>query len=711
MLGFETYFPIGIDRNGIPVENYTEKKHNIRMHETPREKFIELARVALDDLEAEMIGIMKSMGMSGDFDNYYRTDSDSYRALTQATFIQLWKKGMIYEATRPNNYCTDCRTTVADADIEYEELPSQLVYVKWKVKETNEEIVIATTRPELIVACQVVIVNPNDDRHKHLIDQHAVTPIYRKEVPIVAHTAASPEYGTGIVMVCTYGDYDDVRVLRELQIKTETIALNTDAKMTSAAGKYAGLRAAHARKEITNDLESMGLVVRKDDILHRTPICDRSHTPIEIIPMKEFYLKQVDQKKKLLQLQKQIKFHPEMHRQLLVNWINSVTIDWPISRRRYYGTEIPIWYCTNCRNANVPAPGKYYQPWKDKFPGKCSKCGRHSLRGETRTFDTWFDSSISPLFISKFGSSKNEDKQFFAKTYPTSVRPQAKDIIRTWLYYTLLRSHLLTGKVPWQHAWIMGYGVDEKGERMSKSKGNVIDPIPLLDKYGADIFRFWNVSEASLGFDIRCSEQRMLAAGKFVTKFWNIARFISSFPQPKQNDKIKLTPSDKWILAELAKLTDECMKGYNDFNFFIPATKIREFAWNTFAAHYLEMAKTRAYGQNKNFSRDEQLAAWFTLHHCLRVLNLLLAPIAPFLTEVIWQKLYGEESIHKQEFPQAEFKSSAMASLTQKLVDFNSQVWDEKKKKNLSLKDPLKLKISAELKQFEKDLVAMHNLQ
>ena len=216
--------------------------------------------------------------------------------------------------------------------------------------------------------------------------------------------------------------------------------------------------------------------------------------------------------------------------------------------------------------------------------------------------------------------------------------------------------------------------------------------------------------EAALGFDIRCSEQRMLAAGKFVTKFWNIARFISSFPQTKQNDKIKLMPADKWILAELAKLTHECMKGYNDFNFFIPATKIREFAWNTFAAHYLEMAKTRAYGQNKNFSRDEQLAAWFTLHHCLRVLTLLLAPIAPFLTEVIWQKLYGEESIHKQEFPQAEFKSSAMASLTQKLTDFNSQVWDEKKKKNLSLKDEIKMKVPAELKMFEKDLVVMHNL-
>jgi len=704
MMGFETYFPIGIDRNGIPVERYTEQKHNIRMLDTPREKFIELAKVALDDLEAEMIGIMKSMGMSGDFDNYYRTDSEEYRKLTQATFIKMWKQGMIYEDTRPNNYCVDCRTTVADADIEYEELPSQLVYVKWKVKETNEEIVIATTRPELIVSCQAVIVNPNDDRHKHLVGQHAVIPIYRREVPIIAHSAASMEFGTGIVMICSYGDSEDVRLFRELKLK-EIVAVNIDGKMTSIAGKYAGLKVVHARKAITEDLEAEGKIVRKDDILHRTPICDRSQTPIEIIPMNEFYLKQVDMKKKLLQLQKKIKFHPEMHRQLLVNWIESVTIDWPISRRRYYGTEIPIWYCENCKTANVPEPGKYYKPWKDKFPGKCSKCGRHSFRGETRTFDTWFDSSISPLFVSKY----NKDKAFFAKIYPNSIRPQGKDIIRTWLYYTLLRCVLLTKKIPWEHAWISGYCVDEKGEKMSKSKGNIIDPIPIIEKTGGDIFRFWSASESSLGFDFRASEQRIQSAGKFLTKFWNIARFISQFPQTTAKEKIKLTATDKWILAELSKLTEECLKGYKDFNFFIPATKIREFAWNVFAAHYIEMVKTRAYGE-KGFTKEEQDAAWFTLHYCLRIMSLLLAPIIPFVTEFVWTKMYGTESVHKQEFPKIEYKNNTMLAVSQKLLDFNSKVWDEKKKKNMSLKDEIKMKIPEELKMFEKDLVAMHNI-
>jgi len=710
MMGFETYFPIGIDRNGIPVESYTEKKHNIRMHETPREKFIELAKVALDDAEAELIGIMKSTGVSGDFDNYYRTDSDSYRALTQATFIKLWKQGMIYEDTRPNNFCIDCKTTVADADIEYEELPSQLVYVKWRVKETNEEIVIATTRPELIVACQAVIVNPNDGQHNHLVGQHAVVPIYKREVPIIAHPAANMEFGTGIVMICSYGDQEDVRLFRELKLK-EIVAVNIDGKMTTVAGKYAGLKTAHARKMITDDLEAEAKIVRKDDILHRTPICDRSKTQIEIIPMKEFYLKQVEMKKKLMQMQKKIKFHPEMHRQLLVNWIDSVSIDWPISRRRYYGTEIPIWYCENCKTANVPELGKYYQPWKDKFPGKCIKCRKSAARGDTRTFDTWFDSSISPLFISKYNSSKKDDKTFFTKVYPTSIRPQGKDIIRTWLYYTLLRCFLLTNEIPWEHAWVTGYCVDEKGEKMSKSKGNIVDPIPIIEKNGGDIFRYWSAAETSLGYDFRTSEPRIQSAGKFLTKFWNIARFISAFPQPKLklNEKIKLTHADKWILAELAKLSEECMKGYNDFNFFIPATKIREFAWNTFAAHYIEMAKTRAYGQ-KNFTKEEQLAAWFTLHYCLRAMTLLLAPIIPFATEFLWLKLYGMDSIHKEVFPKIEYKSPIFVKQTEKLLDFNSRVWDEKKKKNLSLKDPIEAKIPEELKMFEKDLLAMHNI-
>ncbi len=700
MLGFETFFPIGIDRNGLPVEIYTEKKYKISIHDIPREKFIEYCKTALDDLEAEMIQTMKTMGMSGDFANYYRTDAEEYRALTQATFIELWKRGLVYIDTRPNNFCWDCGTTIADAEIEYEELPTELVYVKFKVKETREDLIIATTRPELICSCQLVLVNPDDKRYKHLHNKHAILPVYKREVPIKPDPFAKPEFGSGVLMICSYGDYSDVRFFRDLKLK-EIIAINTEGKMTETAGKYKGMNVEEARKTIVEDLNKEGLLVKRETIMHRTPLCDRSKTPIEIIPMNEFYVKQLDFIPQLRKIAKEMKFHPEIHRQRLLDWIDSVSIDWPVSRRRVYGTEVPIWYCKKCGEPHLPKPGKYYQPWKEKAPfDKCKKCGSKEFIGEDRTFDTWFDSSISPLVISGY----NINDGLFKKTYPTSLRPQGKDIIRTWLYYTLLRCYQLTKKSPFEHAWIMGYGVDEKGEKMSKSKGNVIDPIPLLEKHGADAFRFWNAAESSLGSDFRCSEDRIISAGKFLTKIWNISRFISAFPQPK---KAELTVSDKWILSELNKTIKESLKGFEDFNFFIPSNKVREFVWNLFADHYIEMVKTRAYGEG--FSKKEQEAVWYTLHLVLKTALKLLSPVTPFITDYIWKELYGKESIHKELFPKAEWKYN-LDKLTNKLIEFNMKVWKTKKDKEISLKSEIAMKIPSELSLFEKDLVKMHNI-
>jgi valyl-tRNA synthetase len=701
MLGFEVFFPIGIDRNGVPVERYTEQKFKIRMQETPREKFIQLAATALDDLEAEMIQIMKTMGMSGDFGNYYRTDGKDYRTLTQTTFIELWNKGLIYEATRPNNYCIDCGTTIADADIIYDELPTWLVHVKFKLKGTDRTITIATTRPEFLGSCQAVLFNPKDARYAGLEGMKTIIPLFNREVPIIANPAANPEFGSGIVMVCSYGDYEDVRLFRELGLK-EIMLIDEGGRMTANAGKYAGLTIEEARKKITDDLEKLGLVEKKEHINHRTPICERSETPIEIISMKEFYLKQIDFLPQTRKIAERLVFHPKEHKQLLLNWIDSVTIDWPITRRRFYGTDVPIWYCKKCGKANLPKPGKYWRPWEEKPPfGKCQFCDGKEFIGETRTFDTWFDSSISPLFISKYLTDEN----FFRKTFPNSLRPQAKDIIRTWLYYSILRCYQLTGKQPWQHAWIMGYGVDEKGGRMSKSKGNVIDPIPLLKKYGADNFRFWNASEVSLGYDFRCSEQRIQGASKFLTKLWNIARFISAFPEPK---KVKLTKTDEWMLGELNNLVKDCLKGYEDFNFFIPASKIREFTWNLFAAHYLELVKARAYGQG--FSKLEQQSAWFTLHTCLKTIFLLLAPITPFIADNLWRMLYSKKSINSEQFPRPEWKTE-LTKLTQKILEFNTTVWNTKKKRGLSLKDSIEINIPTSLEGFKKDLAAMHKIE
>ncbi|MCA2003484.1 MAG: valine--tRNA ligase [Candidatus Nitrosotenuis sp.] len=701
MAGNNVYFPVGIDRNGLPVEIYTEKKHNIRMQETERSKFLELCKSSLDDLEAEMIQIMKSLGLSANFAQYYRTDSEEYRILTQATFIELWKKGIIYKATRPNNYDWVSGTTIADAEIQYQDIPTKLVYMKFKVKDTGKTIIIASTRPELLCACQTVIVNPEDQRYKDVIGKKIIVPVVNREVTIREHHSAQMEFGSGAVMVCSYGDQNDVALFREMKLE-EIVAIGTNGLMTEAAGKYAGMKVKAARTQIIEDLKAADLIEKIEDITHRTPISERSKIPIEIIPMEEYYVRQVESVEKIRNLAQKIIFHPEMHRQILMNWLDSITIDWPISRRRFYGTEIPIWYCKNCSEPHVPEPGRYYKPWKDSAPfAKCTKCSSKDFVGETRTFDTWMDSSVSPLFISKFQS----DPEFFRKTYPATLRPQAKDIVRTWLYYTILRCEQLTGKVPWSEAWIMGYGLDEKGMKMSKSKGNVVDPLPVIQKFGADTFRFWSASEINHGYDFRCSEQKIETTKKFLSKLWNVSRFISSYPVIKDANP---TETDRWILSELDNLIKECRNGYSDYNFFVPAIAVREFTWNVFAAHYIEMVKARAYGEG--FTESEKNAAIYTLHKVLSTILLLLAPITPFITDFMWQTLYSKETIHKQRHPEP-YGAEDMSRFTKEIEEFNSRVWNEKKSKGLSLKDAISIEIPESLKPFAKDLISMHRIE
>ena len=733
MAGKNVYFPIGIDRNGLPVELYTEKKHKIRMRETDRGEFLELCRAALDDLEGEMILIMRGLGISGDISNHYRTDSEEYRALTQSTFIRLWRDGQIYLANRPNNYDWVSGTTIADAEIAYEDLPARLVYIRFGLKGAGgDRLVVATTRPELLCACRAVLVNPEDPRYARHAGSTVVVPITGAEVELRTHRSARQEFGSGAVMVCSYGDHNDVAMFRELGLE-EIVAIGLDGRMTAAAGKYAGLRPKQARAQITEDLEAAGLVERIEEITHRTPVSERSKNPIEIIPMEEYYLRQKGSVARVRELGEGITFHPPMHRQILANWLDSVSIDWPISRRRYYGTEIPVWYCSSCSEPYVPEPGRYYRPWSERCPaGSCARCGSAEFVGEERTFDTWMDSSVSPLFVSRYG----RDDDFFKSTYPASIRPQAKDIVRTWLYYTLLRCDQLTGKSPWSEAWIMGYGLDERGTKMSKSRGNAIDPLPLIERLGADTFRFWSASEVNHGYDFRCSEQKIESSKKFLSKLWNVSRFLSSFPVPRGSvaagagERQQQQPpppqtttcaSDLWILSELDSLIRECRDGYDRYNFFIPAVAIREFTWNLFAAHYIEMVKARAYGADgsspsppASFSEDDRRSAISTLHRVLSAILRLLAPITPFITEYLWKAMYSDQSIHRQMQVAAASAGGGgddPRPATKAITEFNSRVWNEKRARGLSLKDPIRMDVPAELEPFRDDLASMHNLE
>jgi valyl-tRNA synthetase len=596
-------------------------------------------------------------------------------------------------------------------------MPGILAYIKFKVKETGEDLVIATTRPELLCACQAVIVHPDDERYKHLHGKHAIIPLYNREVPIIPHKLADPNFGTGAMMVCSFGDWRDVQLFRELGLKPVK-AIDEGGRMTECAGPVAGLKVQEAKKKIVEILKENGYLVKVENITHKVPVHERCETPIEIIPMKEYYLKQLEFKDVLKKYAEEMKWQPERYKKNLLQWIDSVTMDWPISRRRFYATEIPIWTCKKCGYKYVPPPGKYYRPWKENPPvERCPKCGANEWEGETRVFDTWMDSSVTVLYITKF----MRDNDFWRKTFVEGkkLRPQGYDIIRTWLYYSLLRVHQLTNMRAFDYVFINGMGLDQKGRKMSKRYGNVIMPEEVLDKYGADATRFWIALEVKPGENYRVIENKIKGAQKFLTKFLNVARYVSSFPQPEEAPK--LSGADKWILAELAELLEKARKAYSEMDFHTVAEEFYHFVWDKFSSHYIELSKKRARMMDERFSEEEAKAAWWTLHQVLKNLLLVLAPISPAISDYIWRQLYSEESVHAQRLPEPpeEWKDEEALRKGREVMELNSKVWKAKKEVlGKKLRDEVseeELKSAGvelpELGDFEKDFVALHNIR
>ena len=714
MLGEEVLFPLGLDRNGLPIEVAAEKKFKVRLHEQPREEALELCKKILEKTTDESIVTFERLGLSfsswdfhtGKPGEAYMTDNPVYRTLTQDTFIDLWNKGLIHFDKRINNYSPGLRTTIADSEIEYVDLPSKFIHVKWKVKETGEEIIIATTRPELIASCGMIIYNPKDERYSHLKGKHAVVPIYGFDVPIKAHPDAKIDKGSGLVMMCSAGDYTDIRFFRDQGLESK-ISINLDCTMKSNTGFLEGVHVNKARVLMAERLKKDNLVVKEESVMHRTPVCERSKMPIEFLEMEEIYLKQMDFVSVVENISSKIRFFDPRSRQILLDWLKKIGIDWPISRRRFYATEIPLWRCEKCgRHTMAPEKGKYWQPWKDACPvDKCPECGGSKFCGEKRVFDTWFDSSISVLFNLQY----LRDDSFFRKNPVCSLRPQGKEIVRTWLYYTLLRGYFVTGKAIFKDVWVHNHIVDETGRKMSKSLGNGIDPQQLMEKFGSESFRFWCVLEGNIHqSDLRCSFERVEGCGKTLTKLWNVSRFISSFDYDSKA-KYKLMEPDKWLIAELNKLILGVKKGYDKYDFHGPVVDMRSFLWDNFASHYLEMVKRRAYNEEGLWTVEERNGAVFTLNYALQTLLKLMAPIVPMITHKICKELYGSD-VHKEMFPIVEHKVSSKID-SDAVFDINSAIWKFKKDNSLSLKNNVaKVALPELYKPIEKDLVLMHNI-
>ena len=720
MKGFEVLFPLGLDRNGLPIELAAEKKFNISPFKVSREEFIEACKKLLESASEESIDSFARLGHS--YSSYkkgnkigeiYYTDSPEYRKITQDTFIDLFHKGLVYEDERINNWDTKLQTTIADSEIEYKEIPSKFNHVEWNLVGSKEKIIIATTRPELLCTCAMVIYNPEDKRYKHLKGKKAIVPVFGHVVPIQEHPFAQIDKETGLVMMCSAGDVTDIQFFREMKLKPN-IAITKEGRMNEFAKQFAGLKVKEAREKIIEDLQKNNLVLKQESIVHRTPTSERSGAEIEFIAMPEYYLKQLEILPKLKKETDKIKFYPPSSKEILTKWIDSISIDWPISRRRFYATPIPLWRSGNLMA--IPPKGKYYEPTKENIPkdssvfegikkvGKVSDFKDKDWIGEEKVFDTWFDSSISELNIIKYPSV------FSKKAYPVSIRPQGKEIVRTWLYYTLLRGYLETKELPFKEVWIHQHILDNQGRKMSKSVGNVINPKEIIKQYGAEAFRLWTALEGNLSQqDIKCSMERIGAETKTINKLLNLTRFVIQFKKPK---KVKQTYTDKVFLDYLNIEISEIDKSYNSYDFWKPTITLRNFLWEVFASHYVELIKSRAYNQDKKFSKEESESAMWTLHELLEKLITLFYPIIPQVTSVIGNELGLK--LHESKFPEGmkdAHKSDSMAEAN-KIMIVNREIWKIKKDMGLNLRDPLKhFVISNDLVKFRDDIIACHNLQ
>ena len=750
LLGKEVFFPWGVDRNGINIEFTVEKKMGRKMRSFDRDNFLQLCKETIEEYTQEMKNTAKRVGLSCDFDKEYHTDSSEYRTITQSIFVDLFKKGEIIEDLRPNIYDPIEGTTIADAEVQRISRKTKLCDVKW-ITEDNEEIIITTTRPEMICACGVVVVHPDDSRYSNLIGKNIFLPIEvnnrSKSVKILSHPSVKMNFGSGVLMVCSFGDQNDVSIFRELDLKPFQ-AINLEGKMTSIGGPLAGLSVLEARSKAIEILSDQNSISEIHDHMQEIPVSERGNNPVEIILLKEWYVKQTHVQDRLRDLSRESRIIPERNRQLLHDWMDGISIDWPISRRRWYHTEIPIWYSEDETKIIVPPSGIYVQPWKDNPPegsevldretrefiqlydSKSSNFG--TIKGEDKVFDTWMDSSNSNLFVSGYLN----DDELFQKSFPTALRPQGKEIVRTWLYYTMLKSALLLDKPAFNNIWIDGLGMDPWGRKMSKSIGNGIDANSVLEcgfggrtgswkirgpsgkqvhlqakKIGSECFRLWKACDAQVGDDFHINPEEI--ESKYfgvLTKIFNVARFTSQFEIPEDLDiqPENLCPEDIWILSEYEKNMKNINNYWINIDIYNAAQSIKNFTTGIFASHWLEMAKTRLYSEDNS-------ATW-TLHRIVRDIITVFTPICPFFCHHISSTIYGTSSVTIDKYPDSKISIpkdlANVVSISTKLIDFNSYVWKLKKEKGISLKSPISgVKIPKEIDILSEALKNMHNLE
>lgn len=686
MNGRNVFYPMGFDDNGLPTERLVEKQQGIRGGEIERQAFISQCLAAGEEAEKAYKALWQRLGLSIDWRHTYRTIDDNSQRIAQWSFLDLYQKGLVYRQKAPAIWCPECQTAIAQAEVDDLERPTTFYTLDFRLPD-GKSLPIATTRPELLPACVAVFVHPDDGRYQPFIGQQITIPLFERQVPLLADEGADPEKGTGAVMCCTFGDTADVTWWRLHKLPLIEV-IGPDGRLKAPAAPFHTLTISEARTAIIKTLRERNELLQEEPALQTIRVHERCDTPVEYIVNHQWFVRLLDYKNDFLAAAEQMTWYPAHMKNRYCQWVENLGWDWCISRQRYFGVPIPAWTCAACGETVLPDEADLpVNPVVARPSRPCPTCQNTDLIPDTDVFDTWFTSSMSPQIVGQWRA----DPAFYERTYPFTMRPQAHEIIRTWAFYTIVKSWHHFGTIPFRHVAISGWGLAPGGtEKLSKSRGGgAADPTTMITQYSADAVRYWAASTA-IGKDAIISEEKIQSGAKLATKLWNVARFSQRFLEsagaqcsaPLQH----LTLADRWLLAQTDQLISRVTHHYQQFDYASAKNETEQFFWRVLADNYLEMAKLRLYEGG-----PAAAGAQFALSQALLATLKLFAPILPHITEQIYTGLFAEadgaETIHRARWPQprADWRDDDALNQGEMLVDIATAVRRYKSEHNLSL--------------------------
>ena len=694
MQGYNVFYPFGFDDNGLPTERLVEREKGIRAKDLPRNIFIELCQETVAKYEAEFKVLWNSLGFSCDWTQQYETVNPMVQRISQRSFIELAQTGKAYMKDSPVLWCTQCQTSIAQAELDNCDVQSAFVYVPFMVE--GEQLPVATTRPELLYGCVCLFVNPDDERYSRLVGKAARVPLYEYDIPILTDELADPDKGTGVVMCATFGDSIDVQWVAKHCLPYRHVIL-PDGRLDNAVPYIGGLPAKTARKTINKYLVEKGLLLKTEAITHTVATHERCGTEIEIIPSRQWYIDVLTEKERYLKAADEINWYPAFMKNRYIAWVENLKWDWCISRQRYFGVPFPVWYCVDC---GTPVFAQEEQlpinPLDTVYNGTC-ECGCTEYIPETAVFDTWATSSLTPFVNARTGEPNDRSRHIM----PMSMRTQAHEIIRTWAFYTIVRSLHHTGMLPWKDIMICGFVLAKKGEKISKSKSNSeFSPISLIETHSADVIRYWSAN-TKLGTDTFFDPDELPIAKRFITKLWNASKFSILHLQDIDFDRsVDLLPIDQWILERVRQTTSKATDYLNNYEIGAARHEIDDLFWKDFCDNYIEVVKERLYMPDIH-GLEQRRSGQYALYHALFGIIKLYAPYVPHITEFIYQEFFKRYkrsiSIHLLTWDKPKSVDEDLIAFGENIKRVIYEARKHKADRNVSMREPMeKLVISME---------------